>query len=85
MAPPDLCYRGYEINRILRNHRSILMNYTKNLYVHLAGTFRVMGIIVRNGIDDPSSNPGQGCLHFTVFKFLEKGINPSVLCPAESK
>ena len=31
----------------------------------LGGTHGVMVIIIGNGYGDPSSNPGQGCLHFT--------------------
>ena len=29
------------------------------------GTLHVMVIVIRNGINEQSSNPGQGCLHST--------------------
>ena len=40
---------------------------------------------VENGIGDPSSNPGQGCLHFTSGYALRKGMNSSFLLPAMDK
>ena len=46
----------------------------------------VMVIVMRNEIGNQSSNPGQGCLCFTVLIMpLGKNMNPSVLFPAMSK
>ena len=36
-----------------------------------------MVTIIGNGLGDPISNPGQGCLHFTCTNTLGKGIG----CP----
>ena len=33
--------------------------------VHTGGIHSVMDFIVGNGHSKPSSNPGQGCLHYT--------------------
>ena len=40
-----------------------------------------MVTIVGNGHGDPSSNPGQGCLHYTD----RKSANPPILPPALDK
>ena len=32
----------------------------------IGGTCGIMVTIIENGPGDPSSNPGQGCLHFTL-------------------
>ena len=45
----------------------------------------IMAIIVRNGIGDTSSNPGQVCLCSQNANALEKSMNPSLLHPAMSK
>ena len=47
------------------------------------GIFSVRVFVVGTGIDDLSSNPGQGCLCFT--KTLEKDMHPSFLLPAMDK
>ena len=36
------------------------------LVISVCGALRETFIVVGNGIGDPSSNPGQGCLHFTL-------------------
>ena len=41
-------------------------NKGKITLVHYRGTLSVMVITIGNGICDPSSNPGQGGLHFTL-------------------
>ena len=45
----------------------------------------VMVIIVGNGRDDPSSNPGQGYFNFTWYLCLLESINPTIFFPAVSK
>ena len=34
-------------------------------HMKLGGACDIMIIVVWNGLDEPSSNLGQGCLHFT--------------------
>ena len=50
----------------------------------IEGVFRVIDIVIGNGIGDPSSNPELDCIspHARV---LRKGMNPSVILPVMGK
>ena len=40
---------------------------------------------VGNGHGDPSSNLGQGCLHFSWREYPKESMNPTILSPAKGK
>ena len=42
-------------------------------------------IVVGSGHDNPSSNLGQGCSHFTWANAFWNGMNPTVLIPVRGK
>ena len=44
-----------------------------SLYIKQVHRLSVTIIVVRKEVGNPSPNPGQGCLHFSLF---EKGMNP---------
>ena len=44
----------------------------------------VIAIVIRNGYDDTSSNPGRDCISHST-NTLGKGMNPIILPPAMGK
>ena len=54
-----------------------MLQYTAALYSIFGGTLRIMLIIIRNWISDPSSNTGWSCLHFTSCRERHESISSS--------
>ena len=61
----------------MKNVNRIAMN--KKIYERGLKNHSVMVIVTGNGHCNPSSNPGQSCLHFTLCKY------PTILPPARGK
>ena len=71
---------------LVLNRQSKIHYSQSNLnFLFYGDTCDIIVIIERNGHNHLSSNLWRGCLHFTKWHTLEKGMNPAILPPVIGK